>query len=347
MPDKNLQKKSEDNLSELLKNGDKLIKELDGYFNQGLKSIKKDAEALYGKFSEQNGLTKNEAIELIKGDEYKEWRMTMEEYLKKISDTNDKALALELNTLAMRKRINRLEALEAEIMAQMAIIAQDEEKYLTDLLTDSLEKSYYLSMYEEYLENNPDVLKLMENNNIKLSLEEINSVLTFKWSGKNYSEIIWDNAFVISKKTKKLLAQNIINGKSIKSLSKELTKTWGKANKLNAERLIRTEIAYIKGQADALVYDKLDIEEYEILATLDNRTSPICQREDGNVYKIKDIKVGVNYPPFHAWCRTTTIKHRKDNKGKTRLARDKDGKNVKVPLNMKYKDWEKWVKKEA
>lgn len=346
MADKNLQKKSEENLEQLLKNGDKLLKDLKDYFNEGLDNITKDIEALYGRFSEQNNISKNEAMALIQGDEYKRWKMSMEEYLKKIDMTGDNALLLELNTLAMRKRINRLEALQAELTANMSILAQNEEKYITELLSNSLEESYYKSMYEEYLMKEPKALELLENNNVKLSRGQLTNALTYPWSGSTYKELIWDNAFVLTKKTKKIIAQNILSGKSISKLTDELAKTFMNGNKLNAERLIRTELAYIKGQADVLVYDKLEVKKYRILATLDNRTSPTCQKEDGNVYNIKDIKVGVNYPPFHTWCRTTTIKYREDDDKRTRLARDKNGKNVKVPLNMKYKDWLEWVNKE-
>ena len=70
-----------------------------------------------------NIVSAKKAQELIKGDEFRSWRMTMEEYLSQIKATEDNALLLELNTLAMRSRINRLEALQAEILAQSAIIA--------------------------------------------------------------------------------------------------------------------------------------------------------------------------------------------------------------------------------
>ena len=180
----------QEQFEELLSKGDELIEELNNYFEDGLEEITKDIEALYGKFSEDNNLSNNKAVELIKGSEYKRWRMTMEEYLKKIDLTSDRNLILELNTLTIRKRISRLEALQAEILAHISLLAQDEEKYLTDLLTNSLENSYYKSMYEEYRLNNPKVMELMDKNIVKLSKEEINNVLTFPW---RVSEVAFDN----------------------------------------------------------------------------------------------------------------------------------------------------------
>ena len=340
------QKRSEENLLDLLDNEKEVIEELQTYYDKALRDINKSIEALYGRFQDQNDLTKKEALALIKGQEYRVWRMTMDEYMDKIEKTNNKALLLELNTLAMRKRINRLEALEAEILAHSAIIAQKEDEVIKELLSNSLEDSYYKSMYEEYLDKDPDTIKLMQENKVKLSKENINRVLSLPWSGKNYSENIWDNSYFIAKKVKTMIAKNIIGGKSVQNLTRELTKIYGKQYRYNAQRLIRTELAYVKGQADILTYDKLNIDKYEILATLDNRTSSICQSMDGKVFPISDIKIGINYPPFHPNCRTTTVKYRENTENKTRLAKDASGKNVKLPFNMKYDEWKRWVEKQ-
>lgn len=337
------QKRSEERLLDLLDNADSLAMKLDRYYSVAVKDIKKSIESLYARFEKDNKVDKNKALELIKGDEYKEWRFSMEEYLEKIKATNDEALLLELNTLAMRKRINRLEALEAEILAHSAILADVENENIGDFLEKGLEESYYKSIYDEYLQKDPKTLDLMANNHIKLSKDRVNKVLTLPWSGDNYSSNIWKNSYFIAKKTQSLVAKNIIAGKSIDSLTKEFTKVYGDSYRSNVRRLLRTETAYVKSQADVEMYKTLEVEEYEILATLDKRTSAICQEKDGLHYKVDEIAVGINYPPFHPNCRTTTIKYNPDTEGRTRLAKDKDGKNVKVPFDMKYEEWREWA----
>lgn len=337
------QKRSEERLLDLLDKSDLVAMKLDRYYSVAVKDIKKSIESLYARFEKDNKVDKNKALELIKGDEYKEWRFSMEEYLEKIKATGDEALLLELNTLAMRKRINRLEALEAEILAHSAILADVENENIGDFLEKGLEDSYYKSIYDEYLQKDPKTLELMANNHIKLSKESVNKVLTLPWSGDNYSSNIWKNSYFIAKKTQSLVAKNIIAGKSIDSLTKEFTKVYGDSYRSNVRRLLRTETAYVKSQADVEMYKTLEVEEYEILATLDKRTSAICQEKDGLHYKVDEIAVGVNYPPFHPNCRTTTIKYNPDTEGRTRLAKDKDGKNVKVPFDMKYEERKKWV----
>lgn len=314
------------------------------YYDKASKDIDKSIKSLYGQFMSDNELNSKKALELIKGNEFRVWRMTMEEYLSQIKATEDKALLLELNTLAMRSRINRLEALQAEILAQSVIIASKEEEVIGSFLSDSIEDTYYKNVYDEYNDKNPEALDLMDKHKVGISRNQVKKVLELPWSGANYSQNIWNNSYFIAKRAQVMVAKNIIAGRSIENLSRDFAKVYGKQYYSNAKRLIRTETAYVKGQADVLTYEKLGVEEYELLATLDNRTSSICQEKDGKHYPVDDIQVGINYPPFHPNCRTTTIKYREDYGDRTRLAKDKDGKNVKVPLGMKYEDWKKWVK---
>lgn len=337
------QRRSEDRLLDLLDSADSVVLKLGRYYDKASKDIDKSIKSLYGQFMSDNMVSANKAQELIKGKEFRVWRMTMEEYLDQIKATEDKALLLELNTLAMRSRINRLEALQAEILAQSAIIASKEEEVIGSFLSDSIEDAYYKNIYDEYKDKNPEVLELMDKHKVAISRNQVKKVLELPWSGANYSDNIWNNSYFIAKRTQAMVAKNIIAGRSIENLSRDFAKVYGKQYYSNAKRLIRTETAYVKGQADVLTYKKLKVEEYELLATLDNRTSSICQEKDGKHYPVDEIQVGINYPPFHPNCRTTTIKYREDYGDRTRMAKDKDGKNVKVPLGMKYEDWRKWI----
>ena len=136
----------------------------------------------------------------------------------------------------------------------------------------------------------------------------------------------------------------IIQGKGVKETSKALSKRLD-ADLKNCVRLIHTEHAYFMESASEKAYEELGIEKYQILATLDNRTSPICQKLDGEVFNVKDAVVGVNMPPFH-WhprCRTTTIPYIENNNS-TRFARDDKGKRIEVNSSMTYKEWKKIYK---
>ena len=59
---------------------------------------------------------------------------------------------------------------------------------------------------------------------------------------------------------------------------------------------------------------------------------------------MSEYETGVTAPPFHPWCRTTTVPYFEDNDS-VRAARGKDGKTYYVDGNLTYKEWEeKYVK---
>ena len=81
-------------------------------------------------------------------------------------------------------------------------------------------------------------------------------------------------------------------------------------------------------------------ERFEIVATLDSHTSEICRELDGHVEEMKNYEPGVTAPPFHPWCRTTTVPYFDDNFTE-RAARGADGKTYYVDSKLNYKDWKK------
>jgi len=131
----------------------------------------------------------------------------------------------------------------------------------------------------------------------------------------------------------------IIKGTNPKELSEGFAHHFG-TKEHEAYRLLQMENAFIVEQATLKGYSEDGIEKYEILATLDLKTSDICRTQDGEIYDVKKALTGVNSPPFHWFCRTTTIPHIKDNEDGKRVARNPiTGKNYTVPAEMKYKQW--------
>ncbi len=78
----------------------------------------------------------------------------------------------------------------------------------------------------------------------------------------------------------------------------------------DAFRLIRTETSHIDGQVTLEGYkqakEELGLEYYDYDAFLDSKTSTICEELNGKRFRIDEAEVGVNYPPMHPNCRSTT-----------------------------------------
>ena len=137
-----------------------------------------------------------------------------------------------------------------------------------------------------------------------------------------------------------ILNVGIALGYSVDKMSRQVRDRMD-VNFSNAKRLIRTESNYILSEATQQLYKDVGLEKYQFLATLDFRTSEICQSLDGKVFEVNKRQIGLNCNPMHPNCRSTTIPYLEEyqDEDDTRLARDMDGKNYKVPANMDYKAW--------
>jgi SPP1 gp7 family putative phage head morphogenesis protein len=80
-------------------------------------------------------------------------------------------------------------------------------------------------------------------------------------------------------------------------------------NRSYAERLIRTEGARITEEATKQAYQEAKIEKYQYDAVPyeKGRSSEICQELNGQIFLLSEAQSGVNYPPMHPNCRSTTI----------------------------------------
>lgn len=100
-----------------------------------------------------------------------------------------------------------------------------------------------------------------------------------------------------------------------------------------------TEGAYFGTAAEKECFEELGVEKYEIIATLDSRTSKICRSLDGKRLPVKEFRVGVTAPPFHPWCRSTVCPCFDDFKESAG-----DGERNRIPEGMSYEEWkEKFV----
>ena len=117
-------------------------------------------------------------------------------------------------------------------------------------------------------------------------------------------------------------------------------------SKANAGRLVMTESAYFSSAAQRECFKELDVERYEIVATLDGHISDICQEMDGKVFKMSKYEERITAPPFRVNCRSCTAPYFDDEftKGKQRATRDEDGNTYYVPDDITYKEWKNTLK---
>lgn len=134
---------------------------------------------------------------------------------------------------------------------------------------------------------------------------------------------------------------NLLTGRTDREAAEIITYRFA-SGASKSRRMVRTESNFISSELNNEAYKASGVAEYQYLATLDLRTSKICQELDKKIFKVSERKVGVNCNPMHPWCRSTTVAviDREFLDMGMRSARDPEtGKTIKVPASMDYKEW--------
>ena len=238
------------------------------------------------------------------------------------------------DTLAYEYRMKRLNALLKNTEEKMKELYGINVSDTTTFLKSIIPEAYYHTIF--------DIAQGVGEQPVFAAVNDklINAIAKEPWSGENYSKRIWKNTNKLADDVREVLTEAAMSGESINKTSRKLSDAFD-TSAYNSQRLIRTETTYACNQAEMASYEALDIDKYRFVATLDTRTSPICQKLDGEVFDTKDAQAGKNLPAMHPNCRSTTIPYFEEGMPEERIARDKDGKRIKVPADMKYDEWYK------
>lgn len=324
---------------ELHKQAQQTFSDVSAIFDRTIKDIDKALGRWYARLTLNNELEPSlaEAKRFLDNEEIQEFKWTVQDYIEhgEIYGLTG-AFAKELENASARVHISRLEAMKMDLkMAIEALYGQ----YL------SIANEHLASIYAESYYHN--VFNLFQGFGIGWTFAEIDTnylerLLAKPWAPDryNFSKRIWHNKEKLLDNVHKILTRHLILGSSADKPIRELAKAMN-TSKYNAGRLIMTESAYFAGEARNDCYKELGVKQYRIIATLDSKTSEICQEMDGKVFNQSEYEAGVTAPPFHVYCRTTTAPHHpnRDNSKVKRIARGEDGKTYYVRGDMTYKEW--------
>lgn len=306
------------------------------------KAVQNELEAQlarwYQRFADSNGISLAQAKQWLKGQDLAEFKWDVKEYIKygKENAING-AWMQELENASSKFHISRLEALQIQIQNSLETMFAQQMGTMKKALSDVYASGYYHTAYavQQGFGLGWDIAGLDQ--------AQIEKILSKPWAvdGYNFSTRIWNSKTKLIGEVHNELSKNLLTGADPQKAIDSLAKKMG-VSKSNAGRLVMTEQAYFSSAAQKDCFNDLDVEEYEIVATLDSHTSDICRSLDGKVFKMSDYKPGVTAPPFHVYCRSTTAPHFKDNfDAGERAARGADGKTYYVPDDVTYSEWKK------
>ncbi len=285
-----------------------------------------------------------EAKKLLNKYEIKSFKSALNEFRKASKGFISSNIEQELDIVSRRVRISRLQAMQMSMKSKVATLLNKEQKKLFAHLSNKFTSSYYKDLYE--------LQRITGYKNINsLSKDFVNNILNTSWTsdGENFSDRIWKRKDKLLNTLDTELRQGLITGKRPDEITKAISDKL-EVSKSNAKRLVLTESSAIHSQSRKAMYERMGVEKYEVVATLDLRTSDICRKLDGKVFDVKDYERVVTAPPFHVYCRSTTVPYYNDDIQaeieNTRMARDPEtGKSLRVE-NLTYKEWyDKYVEK--
>lgn len=320
--------------SRLTKAYSKVSKELEEEISELYKKLDK-SRALLSQ-SKEKLLTSSEASEikellkLLEKEKAKllEAAELPEEIVKNIEE-NIKLIEESLKLKSTNGYITHLELMNERINSLALSVANENQINMYGFLSSQYKDNYFRGVFrvqqgigfgKDFISPNPKVVQ---------------GIIMRKFAGSSFSKRIWKDANKLATTLKDTLTNGLIRGESIDQMTKRLL-TRIDASKSHARTLIRTESARIYEEATKESYKECGIENYIYLATLDRKTSLICQELDMKSFPLDKAKAGENYPPMHPNCRSTTMA---DTKPLKRIARGADGKNYEVDGNLSYKDW--------
>lgn len=325
--------------NESYKDGVKYFNHINEAYTKAIEEIEKEISAWYMRYATENGITYSEAKKLLNTRELEAFRMSVEEYIKLGKKT---PFAKELEQASVKFHVTRLEAIKMQMQMQADALSS----FVFDTI-DKMARKVYTEQYYKTL------FTVQQGFGIgfevmQLNDKKINEVLKKPWAsdGKNFSDRIWEDRTKLVNTLDTTFTQGIIRGKNPQKIIKEVAHRMN-VSKSNAARLVLTENKYLQSKAQQKGFKELGVKQFQISATLDSRTSEICQEMDGKIFKMSEYEIGVTVPPFHPYCRTHTVPYDETDEffDFERAARDENGKYITVPADMTYKEWkEKFLK---
>ncbi|EGQ4421663.1 head protein [Staphylococcus pseudintermedius] len=283
--------------------------------------IYKNLLAYYAKLATAEGIDWGEAKQIADKFDVEAFQMQAKAYVEN-KDFSDKANK-ELKRYNTAMYVNREQLLKHELGLIVTKGYAEQENVINKHLHDSVTRT---------LRHQAGILGA----DVHVKQSDVEAIVYSNFGKLNWSERLWNNQDELRKDVERMASHVMLRGRHPYEFVPEIRKKQ-KQTVANTKRLLITEAARVQTEAQKLHYLETmgDDAEYEFVAKRDEKTSKICRHYDKKLFKVKDMVPGVNAPPMHPHCRSTTVPHVgnwrdkffKDRQGKYRL-KDEDAQAI-------------------
>lgn len=314
----------------------RIMQEIEIQFRRAEQALDEKINAWYQRFAANNEISMMDARRLLNSNELEEFHWDVEDYIKYGKENAvDERWMKQLENASAKVHISRLEALKVQTQQEAEKLFGNYHDAVDKHISDIYTSTYYHTAFE--VQKGVGVGWDMQ----KLTEEKVSDIIHKPWAadGRNFSARIWTSKTQLINKLHDSLTRMCITGEAPDRAIRELSKSMG-VSRSQAANIIQTESAAFSAKAQENCYSELDIEEFEVVETLDGHTCRMCGDMDGKHFPMKDYVIGVTVPPFHPRCRGCTCPYFDDEftNGK-RIARGADGKQYYVPEKMTFNEW--------
>ncbi len=288
--------------------GQELNKKLLELYENASNDIRKQINDFYNRYATENNLTFDEATKIINKKEFKEWKKSLDEYVKEYETEADPQRAAELkarvDARAYQSRITRLEAVNMQIEGAV------NELYFGALT--EMNKDFSKVLEQSFASKTAD---LAEHFNIDMKFSQkyfsekmVEDVISYPWCGNHFSDRLWKNKENLIFNLRDILSRGLQNGTSLPQMAKEMADKTGQSFK-TAYNLVESETTHFHEEANFRAYEAAGIEKYQFWSEHELTVCGECAALDMQVFDVKDRKEGVNAPPIHNHCRCITVEY--------------------------------------
>lgn len=276
--------------SQLEKDEKKLNQRLLSFYKTEYSKLDKEIAAFYQKYGINNIIEYRTVMEALSDEDRALLIEQMDEFAKQYPQY--------AHLMPVRKNIyklNRLEGLQQSVVMHQLKIGAVNETAVTEYLNKQALRGVTaaakaMGFGTEFYFESADIIK---------------HIIGVQWcGGKNFSERIWENTNKLAYYLTTDISQGFARGENYQKLTKQLRDKFLNVNAKDAYRLIYTEGTYVMAESTMQPFAK-DFEKYKISTAADGKVCPLCADISHKVFYIRDRAAGVNFPPFHPWCRCT------------------------------------------
>ena len=274
--------------------------------------IEDEINRFYARYAINEGISFIEAKKKIDAVDVQMFQQKAKQYVEN-KDFSDKANA-ELRAYNTKMYVSR----EKLLQAQLGLIVTYAYAQIEQSMYNYMESAYYRA-----LEQQAGIL----GETLQVSINDVKTIIFTPFEGHKWSTRLWSDMDVVRRHVQKTTRHVLLRGRHPYEFVKSLRKDTG-ATSSQAKRLLITETARVQMEASKrhMLEQHGEDAEYEyvtaqeVLHQRDKdgnikktiKVCKVCQALNEKVFKVKDMKPGINAAPMHPNCRCTVIPHKKD-----------------------------------